>query len=128
MGEIQANFMEEKDWRLPVVCLIRDSKTINTIILPGFYANNQLVPETIGGENNKKLSSNGVEFVLECDQVCVKLFPLIAPMVVNMLEVGGNSNLWSFTLTGLHLNLLDLKSELIPVNITYNIINRFFIG
>ena len=73
------------------------------------YYDNQPVTYPMVGTNNKNLFVNCVLLGLWSHQVCDNVLPLIALMVVNMLEVGGDYssqdtqnilNVWPFT--GLH--------------------------
>ena len=46
----------------------------------------------MGDSNHRNLSINGLAVDLEIDRVCDRTFPLIAPMALHVLEVGGDSS------------------------------------
>ena len=65
--------------------------------------------------------------------MCAKAFPLITPMVMYALDVGGDSTSQDpikidneDPLTGLHENLLGLESVLRTVHIVHDILQRGF--
>ena len=76
---------------MPFFCLGQNSKTSDTKVLPTVGANNQPVPQPIGGDDNWKLYINGMGIGLVYGNVCNEEFPFIVPMVVNAFEFGGDS-------------------------------------
>ena len=67
---IQNSVREVLVIEVPVVWMGQTSKTADTIILPTVAANNQPMPQTIGGANNRKFVLIEVGLGLVSGQVC----------------------------------------------------------
>ena len=73
-----------------VFWLGQPSKHSGLLILPAFFSNNQHVTHPKLGTNNRRLDTNNVSLGLVSGQVCYNVLPLIIPMLVHVLEFGGD--------------------------------------
>ena len=100
------------------------------LIITDVFVNHEAVPQQKGGANNCKFSLNEVGIGMVIVQVCAEAFTSITPMVIHMIEFGGDSALRDhknvmneFLKTSLHKNLVGSKIVLIPVHIIRGIIH-----
>ena len=102
-----------------IVWLGQTSKPAGVMVILSIVAMNQPVSRTTQITNGSYLYFNVIVVILIIYQVCVEAFPLIFPMLIYMLDFGGDSICGitkylvnKYPSAGLHKNILDSKSVL----------------